>query len=267
MPFCLIEISFPDIDLTNRLGFSSRPTGKDQTFLGWLDFPWFTIPRKRRWPEIDLFPIEKMVIFPIAKVSLLESFPALFRLFGQLFETEGFHWIIWDPRCSAVDWRWAPLENPGQNGKIWDDLLWILSEFDHIKNDDNDTGNIHKNNNRNHVEIYVDEIWNIFHQPRDSQEMPCFFLLLLFQQNPRDFWEIRRSPTGPHRQTLSKQILSPPSRWGPKSPSPSGKDGAISTTSHMLEISTKRFKEIKGICEGGMRHRYFKDSVFWEPKN
>ena len=49
-------------------------------------------------------------------------------------------------------------------------------------------------------------------------------------------------PTGPHRQTLSKQILSPPSRWGLKSPSPSGKDGAISTTSRMLKISIKRFK-------------------------
>ena len=58
--------------------------------------------------------------------------------------------------------------------QIWDGL-WILGEFHHmeLKNDDNDTGNIDKNNDPNHVEIpcLVSEIWIIFHQPRNSWQM------------------------------------------------------------------------------------------------
>lgn len=111
----------------------------------------------------------KMVIFRIAMLVYWRVFLHFFGCSVNFSKQKIPLDHIRDPRCSAVDWRWAPLENPGRNGKIWDDL-WILGEFDHIKNDDNDTGNIYKNNNRNHVEIVVE--WMKFGTYFTNLEIP-----------------------------------------------------------------------------------------------
>lgn len=165
------------------VGFFIKANGERSNLFGMARFTVIHNPAKTKMTKDRWISYWKNGDFPHCHVSLLESFPETFSVVRSPFPNRRSHWIIWDPRCSAVDWRWAPLENPGRNGKIWDDL-WILDEFDHIKNDDNDTGNINnnKNNNGNHVEIFVK--WMKFGTYFTNLEIcgKCHvFLLLLFQ--------------------------------------------------------------------------------------
>lgn len=96
-------------------------------------------------------------------------------------------------------------ESWAKNGKIWDDL-WILGEFDHIKNDDNDTGTINNNNNRITIEIMSKSLSNGWNLEHISPAMSCFFCCCCSKRTH----EISGRSADPHGSSSSDIVKADP---------------------------------------------------------